>query len=421
MTGVAAIDEQRYARAKQLIAGGEPAGLAEAEELLRAGSAAGHVPSRFRLAELLLAAADAARQGEGREHLAAAAAADHPKACFLLGLLLAHGSAGLAQDLAAAARWCQTAARLGLAEAQFNLALLMASGSGLPADPIAATAWLRRAAINGLPEADGCLDLLYRADRPRTWDEADTRASVALARTDAEGRKPMRFAEYYVDPALDLVARRFALRRDEIEDVVQQFFLELEEPMQRGDLRGQARKDAIRHHYDPAKGPFRPYLGRALVNFVRNWLRDREQPAGGSADPDPDGEELAALHAGEWGALLTAFAEDARQRRADAARAVEALQLMVVEGRPQAEVAARFALTDRSVRTALALGIDLLREWCQHRLAASPGAGTGTDALAQGLELLPAWLRHPSASKRARALLLLALVWRRIAPDAPGA
>ncbi|MCK6490397.1 MAG: sel1 repeat family protein, partial [Planctomycetes bacterium] len=237
--------ERRYREAKALIAAGDAAGRGALERLAQEG----HPAACCRLAEML--------QAEGRPGAAAllarAAAADHPRACFLLGLLHAHGGDGLGADRAAALRWCERAARLGSAEAQFNLGLLHGEQEG---DEEEAGRWLQLAAANGVAEAEACLDLLWQeagdpGARPRTWDEAETRASVALARTDPDAPKSLRFAEYYVDPCLDLLARRMKLRRDQGEDIVQQFFLELEEPLSKGEHRGRPWKESLRSRFDP--------------------------------------------------------------------------------------------------------------------------------------------------------------------------
>ncbi|MCK6487756.1 MAG: hypothetical protein L6R48_05340 [Planctomycetes bacterium] len=405
-----------YLRAKELLARGDQAARAEAADLLDQGDRAGHAPSRFRLAELLLAGDDPAGRRRARALLEAAAAAGHARACFLLGLLHAQGGAGAAADATVAARWCAEAARGGLGVAQFNLALLHAAGSGVEADPLAAARWLRKAAHNGVAEAAACLELLYRdgADpdaRPRTWDEADTRASVALARTDPDAPKSLRFAEYYLDPCLDLVAQRFRLQRDQLEDLVQEFFCELEQPLTRGEHSGRAWKEGLRRRYDPARGAFRPYLGRTLVNFVRDRLG---RPAAGGGPPaeriDPAAE--VERHADDWRAALAAFSADTAPRRADAARAVSVVVAVLAEDATQAELARRLGLTERTVRSDLRLGADLLREWLDRRLAGLSDADPLSARLREGLELLPAWLHHPSADKRGKALLLLAVGWR---------
>lgn len=410
-----------YVRAKDLLAEGGPGECAEACKLLTANAAQGHAPSRYRLAEHLLVTGDVQQHSEAVFLLRTAAEDGHAPACFLLGLVHAHGLAGQIQDQAEAARWCAIAARKGLGVAQFNLGLLHAVGSGVAADPTAAVRWLRRAAINGVSEADGCLDIIYQdpvGERPRTWDAAETRASVALERTDRGRPKTLRFAEYYVDPCIDLVAQRFRLCRDELEDVVQQFFLELEEPLTRGEFRGQAWKESLRRHYDPGRGAFRPYLGRTLVNFVRDWIKTRDSEGRSTTSGDPVESDLE-LFAEDWRALLARFSQDTIPRRADAARAVEVLQATLIDNCAQIDLAKRMEVTDRTVRTALRLGVDLLREWLERKLRALPTSDQKVVFLLEGLELLPVWLHHPSAEKTSRTLLFLAVTWRTMEANHP--
>lgn len=147
-----------------------------------------------------LASPEAAVAAGALASLSQFAANGDPEAQYQLGLYLAHQPGHEVE----AARWCAAAASQGLAAAQFNLGLLHAAGRGVAQDPQAAGRWLRLAAANGVPEAESCLELIHREpgpQRPATWDEADTRASVALARTDPDAPKSLRFAEYYVDPA----------------------------------------------------------------------------------------------------------------------------------------------------------------------------------------------------------------------------
>ncbi|MCK6490127.1 MAG: hypothetical protein L6R48_17715 [Planctomycetes bacterium] len=392
-------------RARDLLAAGD-----RSAALIVLESAAERPEAAAWLGELV----QAEQPERSRALLGTAAAGGHPRAQYLLGLAWAHGAGG-ARDLGEAARWCRAAAEQGLAAAQFNLALLLAESG----DAAEAARWWRLAAINGVAEADGCLDLLYReatADgvRPRTWDEADTRASVALARTDPEAPKTLRFAEYYVDPCIDLVAGRYRLSRDECEDIVQQFMLELEEPLAKGEHRGLAWKESLRRRYQGGRGAFRPYLARVLDNFARDWLRERARrpdPAGGRPEaPDPLVEVLR--HEPAWRAALARFATEAGAANDDAARACAVLIAILADQEGQVALGVRLGLGERSVRRCWRLAVELLLEWLEDRCAALPAEQGLGAAAARGLALLPEWLHHPGPEKRARALLLITLVWR---------
>jgi hypothetical protein len=398
-----------YSRAKTLLAQSD--GRTEARRLLESAHQAGHTPATFRLAELILADDGAPGHAQAVALLRTAAQAGHARAAFRLGLLLATGGASLDRNVEEAAVWCARAAEQGLAIAQFNLALLQAASTS-DSDPEIAVRWLRLAAANGIAEADGCLEILYHdADdpRPRTWDEADTRASIALERTDPDAPKSIRFAEYYIDPCLDLLARRLRLRCDESEDIVQQFFLELEEPLSKGAFRGRAWKEALREAYDRDRGSFRPFLGRALVNFARDWLHRRDHPLPGMPEIVSDDVECQHDH---WTALLERFAAALAPQRPDAVRAVAVVTGVLAQNLDQATLGAHHGVSDRTIRTDMRLGTELLCEWLHQQIEPLAPDSRTVQALRRGCELLPAWLHRPSAEKRSRALLFLALVER---------
>jgi DNA-directed RNA polymerase specialized sigma24 family protein len=397
-----------YNQAKARLA--DPDGREEAAATFDRLAGAGHARAAFRLAEMLLS--DPAQTARAVTLLRQAAEAGHARAAFRLGLAYANGTAGLERDLAEAARWCERAATKGLAVAQFNLALLHARDD----DASIAQRWLRLASLNGLPEADGCLDFLAQdpGALPRTWEEADTRASVVLGISDPAAPKTVRFAEYYIDPCLDLLARRLSLRRDENEDIVQQFFVELEEPLAKGEHRGRAWKQVLRMGYDPGRGAFRPFLARVLVNFARDWLRQRaDQGRTGMVVRDDEGD-LVECHRDDWLSLLDRFAAEVGPRRADAAQAVGVVRSVLVEDLGQAELAPRLGVTDRTVRARLRLGAGLLAEWLTAAVDALSASAAESEQLRRGIEQVPEWLRHPSAEKRRRTLLLLALAARRL-------
>lgn len=370
-------DLDDYARACSLLASGDPVEVAMAQGLLR----------------------NAAEAGQAR-------------AQFQLGLLHATGGGGLVRDLAGARRWCRAAADQGLAVAQFNLGLLYADAD----EPAEAARWWRIAAINGVAEAAGCLDALYNDEpiggRPRTWDEADTRASIALERSDPQAAKTVRFAEYYVDPCLDLLIHRHRLDRNQAEDIVQQFFLELEEPLERGEHRGRPWKDSLRERYRHNRGAFRPYLRQALINFVRDWMR-RETRTVERVEERSDHLADALALRGEWEPLLSVFLAAMAGCRREVGRASQVVAAVLGEGASQAELSVRLEISERTLRNDLRLGAELLRDWLAGRMAKLL-EGSAAEALRAGLDLLPVWLHRPAQEKRGRALLFLVLVARRL-------
>ncbi|MCK6486800.1 MAG: hypothetical protein L6R48_00415 [Planctomycetes bacterium] len=379
-----------YQEGKRLLAQGE--GGDAAGSLLAQAAAAGHGRAAWRLADLLLARD--AGDGEGTRLLRQAAEAGVPEAQFRLGLLVK-------EDRGEALRWCRAAAVQGLGVAQYNLGLLLAAGEA--GERAEAGRWMRAAALNGVAEAEAFLELAY-APRPRRWDDADTRASVALVPSGPDAAKPVRFADYYADPCLDLVLRQFRLDRDQAEDLVQQFFLEMEQPLERGEHRGRAWKSSLRERYDAGRGRFRPYLHRVIGNFARDWLRRRDRRcADGAPDDGPDAEALVLRHAEDWQAQLDDFVREAPPT---AIRAAEVLALLLGAGLAQEAIAERLGVSLRTVKRDARLGADLLCDWLRRRAAA------GHPAVDGGLGLLPQWLHHPCAGTRARALLLLAYLRR---------
>jgi DNA-directed RNA polymerase specialized sigma24 family protein len=350
--------------------------------------------------------------GEDPAILRAGAEAGDPEAQFRLGSILAHGAEDRPADAAEAARWCEAAARQGHGKAQFNLGLLLLARQG---DADAAARWLRLAAVNGIAEAAGCLELASRlaeGDRPRSWDDAATRASVALQHTDPQAPKALRLAEYYVDPCLDLLVNRHHIQREQAEDIVQQFFLELEEPLTKGEHRGIAWKRSLRQRFSGERGRFRGYLATALVNFTRDWFRS-ERSALAAADEPIRPEREAERHVLLWTALLQRWSAAIAPRGAQAARACQCLEFNIHAELSQADVAARLGISVRSVSNAMRLGAELLEGWLREVLTAPPGVPERLQVpVGSALTMLPDWLFHANAEKRARTKLFLALAER---------
>jgi uncharacterized protein len=71
---------------------------------------------------------------------------------YNLGVLYAEGQ-GVAQDYSAAARWYRLAAEQGERDAQLNLGALYVTGRGVAQDYVAAYEWLQLAAVAGEPDA----------------------------------------------------------------------------------------------------------------------------------------------------------------------------------------------------------------------------------------------------------------------------
>ncbi len=108
----------------------------------------GHAEASFLLASLY-------QRGEGVTTDAAAARGfyrqaallGHARAMHNLGVLLSDSVA--ASDLREAASWFAKAADAGIAESQYNLAVILERGTGVDRDPVKALAWYRAAAATG--------------------------------------------------------------------------------------------------------------------------------------------------------------------------------------------------------------------------------------------------------------------------------
>ena len=125
---------------------------------------------------------------------------------------------GMAKDLKKAAYWYRLAAEKGLAEAQYSLGRLYASGKGVPHSEEQATAWVRAAASQGYPPAEARLGSRLAAGKGTTQDDRlayfwltlaflhDEKGSEKLRSTEAAKLKPADVN------ALDLQAQRWKPR-----------------------------------------------------------------------------------------------------------------------------------------------------------------------------------------------------------------
>lgn len=394
-----AIESIAAAAVRALAASPSPGDQAQALTAYRQRAEAGDPDAAWRYAELWLR--DPGHEpAEALPFLRQAAQAGIPAAIHRLGGLLQRGEAGLERQPEAGARLCRQAAESGYGPAQFDLALLHAAGKGVPQDAASASRWLLCAAANGVEAATTCLETI---ERPRSWDAADTRLSVVLTRSGQH--KPMRFAEYYCDPCLDLLVGRLRIDRNQAEDIVQQFFLELEEPLAKGAHAGQPWKEALRGGFDPSRGPFRAYLRRALERFAQDWKRDQRREIPGGALP-VDLDEALAERQEAWRLVLDRFVATHAARTPPIPRACAMLSRALGEGVGQATLAAAYGVTDRTVRSGVRLAAELLRDAVLAELPPTAGAPLLIEAIHQ----IPAWCQHLSDEKRRKCLVTLALV-----------
>ncbi|HEY6983578.1 tetratricopeptide repeat protein [Reyranella sp.] len=136
-------------------------------------------------------------RGHGREGLQAlqhALAAGSPEAAHQLGLVYAHGLAGIERDDARAAQLFERAATAGLYRAQLNLGILYLRGQGVPRDLVRARGWLEKAATSNDPYA---LYALARAlERGERAAQPDPVRAADLYRRAAEKGHPLAALRY---------------------------------------------------------------------------------------------------------------------------------------------------------------------------------------------------------------------------------
>jgi localization factor PodJL len=137
-------------------------GAATAARWLAKAAGQGHLEAQFMLASLYERGAGVAKdENQAISLYRKAANAGHIRAMHNLGVLLsAHESP---QDYSEAAVWFARAAQAGLADSQYNLALLYERGLGVEQDLSRAYLWYRAAGRGGDKEAARQAERLKRA------------------------------------------------------------------------------------------------------------------------------------------------------------------------------------------------------------------------------------------------------------------
>jgi localization factor PodJL len=161
--------------ARFLSDGGAQGDPATAARWLARAADQGHAESQFVLASLYERGAGVPKdEGQARDLYRKAASAGHIRAMHNLGVLLS--AQDTPQDYAEAAGWFMSAAAAGLADSQFNLALLYERGLGLQQDGRRAYFWYQVASLAGDKEA------ARQAERlKRLLPDAESQAANELA------------------------------------------------------------------------------------------------------------------------------------------------------------------------------------------------------------------------------------------------
>ncbi len=129
-----------------------------------------------------------------------------------LGFLYISGEEGVDKDPAEARTWFERAAAQGLADAQFNLALIYANGDGVPADPRQAAHWCRLAAEQGFTAAQDRLGVMYIKGEgvPRDETEALAWFHVAALSGDEEAKGHLSYTQARAQAAVVQAAEQRA-------------------------------------------------------------------------------------------------------------------------------------------------------------------------------------------------------------------
>ena len=139
-------------------AGGDPA---RGAELLGRAAAQGHVPAQLALAEALLSGAAGQDPAKGAEWLARAVQSGRPDVLQGAAILYSRGFEGFPPDREAAFRRLAGVADGGLAEAQYQTAVLLRWGGGTEKNLPLAARYARKAAGQGHAQAQRFLGDCY--------------------------------------------------------------------------------------------------------------------------------------------------------------------------------------------------------------------------------------------------------------------
>ena len=194
-----------------------------------------------------------------------AVAAGEPNAQYELAMRLFEGR-GLTKDQAAAARWFERAASLGLAPAQYRLGSMYEKGIGVAADPAAAKRWYLKAAEAGNARAAHNLAVM-NAD-PGGAGEPDYVEAAKWFRKAAE--LGVRDSQYNLGI---LYARGLGVEKD-----LRQSFLWFALAAQQGDTDAGKKRDEIAGQMDPAM----------LASAVEALMKFK------AVKPDPTANDVAA-------------------------------------------------------------------------------------------------------------------------------
>ncbi len=168
--------EAQFRIGKRFLSDGDlEGGAVTAARWLARAASQGHIEALFMLASLYERGVGVSVDGDRAMALyRKAASAGHNRAMHNLGVMLS--ARGSAQDYREAALWFYRASLAGLADSQYNLAILYERGLGLEQDLTRAYFWYRVAAHSGDKEATQQADRLKRTMPPEETAAAGAQA-----------------------------------------------------------------------------------------------------------------------------------------------------------------------------------------------------------------------------------------------------
>ena len=176
---------------------GVPADEKKAFELYKLGAARGNSMSQFKYAEFLILGRPEGNEPDMKTALKwyeAAAKAKNPQALFRMGVFHLDGLGPIEKNEKKAAEYFYESAKMGYAQAQYNLASLFAEGRGVMKDDAAALFWYLQAAKNGDAASARIIGLFYLEGRgvSRSITKAEQWLKKAAEGGDLEAQRILR-------------------------------------------------------------------------------------------------------------------------------------------------------------------------------------------------------------------------------------
>lgn len=169
----------------------------KALELYKLGAARGNSMSQFKYAEFLILGrpeGEEPNMPEAVKWYQLAAKSKNPQALFQMGVFYLDGMGPIKKNPEKAAEYFYESAKLGYAQAQYNLACLFAEGRGILKDEAAAMFWYLEAAKNGDAAAARTIGLFYLEGKvvSRSITKAEQWLRRAASLGDLEAQRILR-------------------------------------------------------------------------------------------------------------------------------------------------------------------------------------------------------------------------------------